>query len=225
MLTFYVDSSRWIGDAGVTNPLGASSHGRARLPQRSSEDVEVDSRLPAGFRRWRRQFSVAGVADTSAQAGVLDAPSTAKLYLDSVSRRRMYPPSTSQSASLGTITFLGSSAHAGVGGMECARDILERHDFEGRSSKAEAAGGSRNAAAGSGNTAGILDPVSIHPVPASQSRLLTLVAVMGGGLRYYLSFLTSSSINLGQDAWPRVRLRRARRRRSRPRAGKDVARR
>jgi len=97
-------------------------------------------------------------------ASVMDAPSTAKLYLDSVSRGRMYPPS-----SLGSITSPGSSAHAGVGGMEGARDILKRHDFEGRSSKAEAANRSRSAAGGSGNTAGILDPVSIHPVPASQS--------------------------------------------------------
>ena len=102
-------------------------------------------------------------------ASVMDAPSTAKLYLDSVSRGRMYPPSTFQSVSLGSITFPGSSAHAGVGGMEGAREILKRHDFEGRSSKAEAANRSRSAAGGSGNTAGILDPVSIHPVPASQS--------------------------------------------------------
>ena len=106
-------------------------------------------------------------------------------------------------ASLGT-TFLRSSAHAGLGGTECARDVLERHNFEGRSSKAEAAGGSRNVAGGSGNTAGILDLVSIHPVPTSQSRSLTLVAVTGGELRYYLSSLNSSSINSAQDTRPRV---------------------
>ena len=68
---------------------------------------------------------------------------------------------------MGTITFLGSSAHAGVGGMECARDILDRHDFEARSSKSEAVSRSRDAADRSVNTAGILDPVSIHPVKSS----------------------------------------------------------
>ena len=40
----------------------------------------------------------------------------------------------------------------------------------------------------------------IHPVPASQSRSLPLVFVTGDGLRYYLSSITSSSINLAQDA-------------------------
>ena len=60
-------------------------------------------------------------------------------------------------------------AEEGWVGMEGAREILKRHDFEGRSSKAEAANRSRSAAGGSGNTGGILDPVSIHPVPASQS--------------------------------------------------------
>ena len=51
---------------------------------------------------------------------VLDAIGTSKLYLDSVSRGRMYPPTTSNNVSLGTITFPGGvgSAQAGVGGME-----------------------------------------------------------------------------------------------------------
>ena len=87
-----------------------------------------------------------------------------------------------QSASLGTITFPVLSAHAVVGGMECVRNFLKWHHFEGRSSKAKAAGGSMNPASESSNPAGILNPVSIHMVLASQSRLLTLLAVTGCGL-------------------------------------------
>ena len=59
-----------------------------------------------------------------------------------------------QSASLGTITFPVLSAHAVVGGMECVRNFLKWHHFEGRSSKAKAAGGSMNPASESSNPAG-----------------------------------------------------------------------
>ena len=45
------DSSRRIGDAGDANRLGASSRRRARLPRRSSKEIDADSRLTAGFRR------------------------------------------------------------------------------------------------------------------------------------------------------------------------------
>ena len=71
-------------------------------------------------------------------ASVFDSIASAKLYLDSVSRGRMYPPSTSQNIRLGTITFPGgeASAQAGVGGMEGAREILKRHEWEGRAMKA-----------------------------------------------------------------------------------------
>ena len=50
----------------------------------------------------------------------------------------------------------------------------------------------------------------VHPpIPAYQSRWLKLVAVTGGGLRYYLSSLTFSSTNFAQDARPRILPRRA----------------
>ncbi|KAL7539306.1 hypothetical protein ACHAXR_009165, partial [Thalassiosira sp. AJA248-18] len=137
-------------------------------------------------------------------ASVIDLPSTSKLYLDSVSRGRMYPP-TSQSIALGTITFPGGigSAEAGVGGMEGARDILKKFDLEGRMIKAATATNSGGAKGLKGelnnNTAGILNPVSIHLIPTSQSKSLTLVAITGGGLRYYLSSLSSSYINSAQS--------------------------
>lgn len=134
-------------------------------------------------------------------ACVFDAVASAKLYLDSVSRGRMYPPSTSQSIDLGTITFPGgiASAQAGVGGMEGAREILKRHDQETRMAKAgSSSSSSRMSRHDITNVAGILHPVSIHLVPGVESKSLTLVAVTGGGLRYYLSSLSSSYINSAQ---------------------------
>jgi len=90
--------------------------------------------------------------------------------------------------------------------MDGAHDILKRHDTKGRILKAVNAGNTNGGGFGvfgsrsarneiNANKAGILHPVSIHLVPASQSKSLTLVAVTGGGLRYYLSCLSSSSIN------------------------------
>ena len=142
-------------------------------------------------------------------SSVVDLPSTAKLYLSSVKQGRMYPPSTSQNIALGTITFPGgiASAQAGVGGMDGARDILKKFDVESRMTKATASTNNNGRATGhvgiaganrrglNNNTAGILHPVSIHLVPSSQSKSLTLVAITGGGLRYYLSSLQSSYIN------------------------------
>ncbi|KAL3822787.1 hypothetical protein ACHAXA_005952 [Cyclostephanos tholiformis] len=149
-----------------------------------------------------------GVAATIASprlASVFDSVASAKLYLESVSCGRMYPPTTTHNVALGMITFPGgtSSAQAGVGGMEGARDVLKRHEQEERIMKAGAdgvigKGGARNRPIGSNNTAGILHPVSIHLVPAAESKSLTLVAITGGGLRYYLSSLTLSYINSAQ---------------------------
>jgi len=156
--------------------------------------------------------SSGGQAAPPRLTSVLDAIGTSKLYLDSVSRGRMYPPTTSNNVSLGTITFPGGvgSAQAGVGGMEGAREILKRYDLESRIIKsATAAAANNNNNGGMGmrgvknelsNTAGILHPVSIHLVPQTESKSLTLVAITGGGLRYYLSSLTSSYINSAAQA-------------------------
>ena len=108
-------------------------------------------------------------------ASVMDAPATAKLYLNSVSRGQMYPPATSQSVSLGTITWPGGnpSAQAGVGGMDGAHDILKRHDTKGRILKAANAGNTNGGGFGvfgsrsarneiNANKAGIL-----HPSPST----------------------------------------------------------
>eukprot|EP00984_Skeletonema_dohrnii_P038704 scaffold42248_cov150-Skeletonema_dohrnii-CCMP3373.AAC.1 len=147
-------------------------------------------------------FNSAIAAAQPRLACVFNAVESAKLYLDSVSRGRMYPPSTSQSVELGTITFPGgnASAQAGVGGMDGARAILKRHDQEMRLVKASSAGSSSKAAQNEmSNATGILHPVSIHLVPGKESKSLTLVVVTGGGLRYYLSSLASNYINLAQS--------------------------
>ncbi|KAL7546804.1 hypothetical protein ACHAWF_010137, partial [Thalassiosira exigua] len=127
-------------------------------------------------------------------ASAVDAPAAARLYLDAVSRGRFSPPSTSHDLALGTIAFPGgvAGAQAGVGGMEGARDVLKRHDREVRA-KAAAAKETRNGRKSGNDVWGVLAPRSIHLVPPSQSKSLTLVAITGGGLRYYLSSLSSSS--------------------------------
>ena len=155
-------------------------------------------------------YDIAPLPSSSSSSGnpprlsaVLDAIGTTKLYLDSVSRGRMYPPTTSQNVAFGTITFPGgnASAQAGVGGMEGAREILKKYDLESRVMKSVAAnnvGGVRGIKNELSNTAGILHPVSIHLVKTTESKSLTLVAITGGGLRYYLSSLSSSYINSAQ---------------------------
>ncbi len=135
-------------------------------------------------------------------ACVFNAVESAKTYLDSVSRGRFHPPSTSHSVELGIITFPGgnASAQAGVGGMEGAHAILKRHEHEMRLVKASSASASSKAAQNEmSNATGILHPVSIHLVPGRESKSVTLVAVTGGGLRYYLSSLASNYINLAQS--------------------------
>lgn len=146
-------------------------------------------------------------------ASVFDSVASAKLYLESVSRGKMYPPPTAHDVALGAIAFPGgtSSAQAGVGGMDGAREILKRHELDERISKAAGGGDAYGGSSGRGglrgrpivgsnnnNTAGVLHPVSIHLVPASESKSLSLVAITGGGLRYYLSSLSLSYINSAQ---------------------------
>ena len=121
-------------------------------------------------------------------AAVLNTPSTARLYLEAVSRGRMYPPSTSSSRD-GLLSFPGGgeAAQAGVGGMEGARKILKLAE----SSKSDRR---RNA------TQSILTPESIQVVPNRESTRITLVAITAGGLRYYLSSLSPHTLGAGPSS-------------------------
>ena len=112
-------------------------------------------------------------------SAVLDAPSTARNYLESVAQGRTTPlrAQTSKS-SLGDLRFLGDgeAAARGVGGMDKARKILKLAE-PGRSRR------------GDRGDPSILSPVSIQVVPTQESSRITLVATTSGGLRYYLSTL------------------------------------
>lgn len=125
-------------------------------------------------------------------------------YLDSVSHGRMYPPSNmGTDSALAAINFPGggSGAQAGVGGMDGARSILKTADAEVMKRKSKAT--SRRTTNGMSKSRmrpvaeGCLHPISIHIVPASESKFLTLVAISSGGLRYYLSVLPDAGTSYG----------------------------
>mmetsp|Transcript_14692 Transcript_14692/g.35843 ORF Transcript_14692/g.35843 Transcript_14692/m.35843 type:complete len:1892 (-) Transcript_14692:135-5810(-) len=112
-------------------------------------------------------------------SAVLDAPSTARNYLESVAQGRTTPlRAQTHKDSLGELRFLGDgeAAARGVGGMDKARKILKLAE-PGRSRR------------GDRGDPSILAPVSIQVVPTQESSRITLVATTSGGLRYYLSAL------------------------------------
>ncbi|KAG7360980.1 Nup133 N terminal like protein [Nitzschia inconspicua] len=129
-------------------------------------------------------------------AAVLDMPSTARSYLESVSRGRLNPISSGSSTREGRMTFLGNSdaAQAGVGGMDGARRILRQVDSDKTWSQREKAS---RTTSGKVQGVNILTPVSLQLVPCRESTRLTLLAITAGGLRYYLSTLDARNIGSG----------------------------
>ncbi|CAJ1953445.1 unnamed protein product [Cylindrotheca closterium] len=121
---------------------------------------------------------------------VLDTATTARLYLEAVSRGKMYPPQTYNQRE-GILKFPGGgeAAQAGVGGMEGARNILKLAETN-KSSRRRSPSNS------------ILTPVCIEVVPNKESTRITLVAVTAGGIRYYLSSLTPNTLNAGPSQVP-----------------------
>ena len=96
----------------------------------------------------------------------------------------------------------GSGAATGVGGMNGARNILKIADAEQQQRRAGANDGAKvgvGRAKASGDSS-MLHPISIHVVPRSESRSITLIAVTGGGLRLYLSALTLSTSTIEAGA-------------------------
>eukprot|EP00429_Kryptoperidinium_foliaceum_P002403 CAMPEP_0176014878 /NCGR_PEP_ID=MMETSP0120_2-20121206/7048_1 /TAXON_ID=160619 /ORGANISM="Kryptoperidinium foliaceum, Strain CCMP 1326" /LENGTH=1749 /DNA_ID=CAMNT_0017347829 /DNA_START=181 /DNA_END=5427 /DNA_ORIENTATION=+ len=124
----------------------------------------------------------------------LDTPATARLYLEAVSRGRMYPPSTSAHNREGNLKFPGGgeAAQAGVGGMEGARRILKMVE------QAKAAQGRR----GRQPPNSILTPQAIEVVPTRESTRITLVAIAAGGMRYYLTSLHENTLGTGPAPQP-----------------------
>jgi nuclear pore complex protein Nup155 len=123
-------------------------------------------------------------------AAVLNAPSTARLYLEAVSRGKMYAPPTYNKTD-GILKFPGGgeAAQAGIGGMEGARNILKLAE----ANKSRRRRSPLNS---------ILTPVSIEVVPSKESTRITLVAITAGGIRYYLSSLTPNTLGAGPSSPP-----------------------
>jgi nuclear pore complex protein Nup155 len=140
---------------------------------------------------WICSFDLTDKEDVKLTA-VMNAPKTARLYLEAVSRGQMVAP-YSHSSNMGAIRFPGgsASAQAGVGGMEGARAILKLADLRSRRSSQKV------------SEADILRPATIHIVPQRESSRVTLVAVTAGGLRYYISSLTEQVLNYGPNKDPR----------------------
>ncbi len=119
-------------------------------------------------------------------SAVLDTPATARLYLEAVSRGRMYAPPTTSTRE-GHLAFPGGgeAAQAGVGGMEGARRILKMAEQTTTNRRQKVA------------TTSLLTPVAIEVVPMRESTRITLVAITSGGLRFYLSSLNPNSLGAG----------------------------
>jgi nuclear pore complex protein Nup155 len=121
---------------------------------------------------------------------VLNTPSTARLYLEAVSRGRVYAPTTS-SAIDGNLVFPGGgeAAQAGVGGMDGARRILKMAE-QLKSNRLQRP------------IPSVLTPVAIEVVPVRESTRITLVAITASGIRYYLSSLSPNTLGLGPAPQP-----------------------
>mmetsp|Transcript_9535 Transcript_9535/g.13832 ORF Transcript_9535/g.13832 Transcript_9535/m.13832 type:complete len:1914 (-) Transcript_9535:86-5827(-) len=143
-------------------------------------------------------------------ACTINVTKSVQRYLESVSHGRPYPPSNSGTdSSLASIRFPGggSCAQAGVGGMDGARSILKTADAEvmkkkarrnaSNSSSSSSSSTSRSGARARPTVEGCLHPISIHIVPSTESKFLTLVAISAGGLRYYLSVLPDAGTTYG----------------------------
>jgi nuclear pore complex protein Nup155 len=153
-------------------------------------DEERNCLYTLSSKGWICSFDLTGSSKEKVKlTAVMNAPKTARLYLEAVSRGQMLPPSTGHSSTLGGISFPGggASAQAGVGGMEGARAILKLADLRSRKSAPNAKSEGED----------ILRPATIHIVPRTESSRLTLVAVTAGGLRIYLSSLAPQVLTSG----------------------------
>eukprot|EP00980_Cylindrotheca_fusiformis_P001996 scaffold443_cov125-Cylindrotheca_fusiformis.AAC.45 len=147
-------------------------------------DHEREVLYTLSSRGWICALDIAETPKVTLSA-VLNTSSTARLYLEAVSRGKMYAPSTyNQHEGILKFPGGGEAAQAGVGGMEGARNILklaETSKANGRRSPLKS----------------ILTPVSIEVVPKKESTRITLVAVTTGGIRYYLSSLSPNTFGAG----------------------------
>lgn len=171
---FLVKATSFILGAGKSSTGGGSI-------VKMVVDEERSCLYTLGSKGWICAFSMLdrGQDGNARLAAVMNAPETARLYLDAVARQRMTPPH-SHSPKIGNITFAGggSAAQKGVGGMDGARNILSLAKLNG-------------------NAQSVLTPISMHVVPRRESGRITLMAVTKGGLRYYISSLSPNSLASG----------------------------
>ena len=121
---------------------------------------------------WISAFDIS--SGTVQLKAVMDAVKTTRVYLDEVSKGKMFPRSTSYSSVMGDLIFPGggSAAQAGVGGMEGARSLVRLAD----------------------RSPNLLVPTSIHIVAPTESSRVTLMAVTRGGLRLYMSSFSRNAL-------------------------------
>lgn len=122
-------------------------------------------------------------------ACTVDVTKSVLKYLDCVAHGRMNGVTFSANEHIATIKFPGGSigTQPGVGGMDGARSILKMAKTEmDLKSKSTA---KNDSILPDNLSGGALHPISIHIVPPSESKNLTLVAISAGGLRYYMSVL------------------------------------
>ena len=153
-------------------------------------DAERSCIFTLSAKGWISSYDLRGDFKLTAR---MDTEKSARIYLGAVSRGLMYPPTSSTNAA--TIAFPGggSSAQAGVGGMDGARSILKSADND---TQTNGRGGGQTGKA----RAKLLAPISIHVISRQESGRLTLMAVTAGGLRYYLSSLSPNVLNSGPGA-------------------------
>lgn len=151
-------------------------------------DHEREVLYTLSARGWICALEIAEAPKVTLSA-VLNTSSTARVYLEAVSRGKTYPPMTHNSTD-GILKFPGGgeAAQAGVGGMEGARNILKFAEINKKGRRS--------------SVSSVLMPVSIEVVPNAESTRITLVAVTAGGLRYYLSSLTPATFGSGPVSPP-----------------------
>jgi len=139
----------------------------------------------------------------------IDVNTSIRAYLTCVALGNMSPPRASSDLTVASIQFPGggAGARAGVGSMETARYWKKRAEGELAEKGKKGVGWSGGFGIGGGNSSSdggklkcCLHPISIHVVPPSESKCLTLVVISAGGLRYYLSVLPDAGTRLSSTS-------------------------
>ena len=171
---------------------GPTAQGGGRITK-LSVDSERKVMYSLSEKGWVGVFDIS-IPKAAPCLAVCDVPKTSHKYLEAVQRGQMFPPNLGGSSTLGNVHFPGggSAAQSGVGGMEGARNILKQADWQRNTSRQQAQQ-PRNK-----KPHPMLTPVALHIIPRADSDRVTLMAVTGGGLRLYMSCLSSNVLSSGR---------------------------